>query len=116
MSTSIRDLLITGWLITLVTTVAVVLFHSDFQTEGSSQDLYLGGLAAIGAAAGILLVRFVNMLGASSSRYKKSALVLYTVCMVALIPVMKSTFAAPWAVLIILTLLYVRWKWALAKA
>ena len=114
MSTSFRDLLITGWFIILAVTISVVIFHSDYQTEGSSDDLRLGGLAAIGTLAGILLTRYVDLIGRSSPRVKKVSLVLFIASMMALIPVMIATFALPWGVLIILTLVYARWKWALA--
>ena len=114
MSTSVRDLIITGWLIILAVTVSVVLFHSEFQTAGSSDDLRLGGLASIGALGGILLTRYVETIGRWSSRAKKIAIALFVVCMIALIPVMMATFALPWSVLMILTLVYSQWKWALA--
>ena len=106
MSTSLRDLLITGWLIILAVTVSVVIFHSDYQQEGGMADLRLAGLAAIGTVAGMLMVRYVDLIGNSSQRFRRIALVLFAACMVALIPVMVATFALPWGVLIILTLVY----------
>ncbi|MDA1280244.1 MAG: hypothetical protein O3B95_09455 [Chloroflexi bacterium] len=114
MRTSFRDLLITGWLIVLAVTVGVVIFHPDYQTTGSSDDLRIGGLASIGALGGILLTRYVNAIGRFSSRSKKVTLAIFAACMIALIPVMVATFALPWGVLIVLTLVYTQWKWAVA--
>ena len=114
--TSFRDLLITGWLIIFVVTVALVTFHSDYQGEGTSDSLRVGVLAGVGAVGGILLTRFVNRLSQATPRSRKIALGLFIASMVALIPVMFVTFATPWAVLIVLTLLYVRWKWAFVAA
>jgi hypothetical protein len=61
----------------------------------------------------VLLTINVNRLGSSSSRSRKSALALFVASAFALIPIMYVTFASPWLVLIGLTLLYVRWQWAL---
>jgi len=109
-------MLITGWLIIFGVTVGLVAFHSEYQDQGTSDGLRIGGLAAIGTVGGILITRFVDRLGASSSGTRKIALFLFVACALALIPVMYVIFITPWAVLIILTLLYVRWKWALAAA
>ena len=103
LKTSFRDLLVTGWLIVFGVTVGVVAFHPAYQGQGSLGVLKLSGLAMVGVVGGVLLTINVNRLGSSSSRSRKSAL----------IPVMYVTFASPWLVLIGLTLLYVRWKWAL---
>lgn len=116
LKTSFRDLLITGWLIVLGVTVLIVAFHSDYQEQGTSGALIFGGLSAIGTVGGMLLTRFVDRLGASSSRARKFALFLFVASALALIPVMYVMFVMPWAVLIVLTLLYVRWKWALVPA
>lgn len=113
LKTSFRDLLITGWLIIFAVTVGLVAFHSDYQDQGTSGALRVGGLAAVGSIAGILLTRYVNRLSYATSRSRKIALSLFVASMVALIPVMVVTFRMPWAALIVLTLLYVRWKWAL---
>jgi hypothetical protein len=110
--TSFRDLLITGWLIIFGVTVGVVAFHPTYEGQGMSGVLRLGGLTAVGTLGGILLTRFVDLLGASSSRTRKTAMVLSLATWAALIPVMCVTFSMPWGVLIVLTLLYVRWKWA----
>ena len=110
--TSFRDLLITGWLIIFGVTVGVVAFHPTYEGPGMSGVLRLGGLAAVGTLGGILLTRFVDLLDASSSRTRKTAMVLSLASWAALIPVMYVTFAMPWGALIVLTLLYVRWKWA----
>ncbi|MCZ6539020.1 MAG: hypothetical protein O6922_04250 [Chloroflexi bacterium] len=112
LKTSFRDLLITGWLIIFGVTVGVVAFHPTYEGQGMSGVLRLGGLSAVGTLGGILLTRFVDLLGASSSRTRKTAMVLSLASWAALIPVMYVTFAMPWGVLIVLTLLYVRWKWA----
>ena len=115
-TTSFRDLLITGWLIIFGVTVGLVAFHSDYQDQGTSDGLRIGGLAAVGSAGGILLTRFVNRLSYATPRARKIALLLFVASMIALIPVMIVTFRTPWAVLIVLTLLYVRWKWAFVAA
>ncbi|MDP6666852.1 MAG: hypothetical protein QF357_05570 [Dehalococcoidia bacterium] len=106
----------TAWLIIFGVTVGVVAFHPTYQDQGSSGVMRLGGLAAIATVAGILLTRFVERLAATSPRTRKTALVLFGASMAALIPVMFATFATPWLVLIALTLLYARWKWALTTA
>lgn len=111
-NTSFRDLLITGWLIIFGVTVGVVAFHPAYESQGMAGVLRLSGLAAIGTLGGILLTRFVDMLGVSSPRTRKYAIVLSLLSWAALIPLMYLTFAMPWGVLIVLTLLYVRWKWA----
>ena len=113
LKTSFRDLLVTGWLIVFGVTVGVVAFHPAYQGQGSLGVLKLSGLAMVGVVGGVLLTINVNRLGSSSSRSRKSALALFVASAFALIPVMYVTFASPWLVLIGLTLLYVRWKWAL---
>lgn len=112
LKTSFRDLLITGWLIIFAVTVGVVAFHPSYEDQGMSGVIRLGGLAAVGTLGGILLTRFVDLLGASSPRTRKTAMVLFLASWAALIPVMYVTFAMPWGALIVMTLLYVRWKWA----
>ena len=112
LKTSFRDLLITGWLIIFGVTVGVVAFHPSYEDQGMSGVIRLGGLAAVGTLGGILLTRFVDLLGASSPRTRKTAMVLSLASWAALIPVMIVTFAMPWGALIVMTLLYVRWKWA----
>ena len=111
--TSFRDLLITGWVIVFGVTVGLVAIHPSYQGQGVLVALRLYGLSAIGSVGGILLTRFVDLLGASSSRTRKIALALFVASAIALVPVMFETYATPWAVLIVLTLLYVRWKWVL---
>ena len=112
LKTSFRDLLVTGWLIIFGVTVGVVAFHPAYQGQGTLGVLKLSGLATIGVVGGVLLTIYVNRLGASSARSRKTALTLFVASAVALIPVMYVTFASPWLTLIVLTLLYVRWKWA----
>lgn len=114
--TSFRDLLITGWLIIFGVTVGVVAFHPAYQGQGTSGVLRLGGLSAVGTVAGILLTRYVNQLSRATPRTRKIVIGLFVASMVALIPVMYETFTMPWGVLIVLTLLYVRWKWAFVAA
>ena len=116
LKTSFRDLLITGWVIVFGVTVGLVAIHPAYQGQGVLVALRLDGLSAIGSVGGILLTRFVDLLGASSSRTRKFALSLFVVSALALIPVMYVIFVTPWAVLIVLTLLYVRWKWVLLAA
>jgi len=113
LTTSFRDLLITGWLIIFAVTVGLVAFQPEYRDQGTSGVLQLAGLAAVGTLGGILLTRFVNLLSQTTSRTRKIAMGLFVACMIALIPVMYVTgIRAPWAVLIVLTLLYARWKWA----
>lgn len=116
LKTSFRDLLITGWVIVFGVTVWLVAIHPAYQGQGVLVALRLDGLSAIGSVGGILLTRFVDLLGASSSRTRKFALSLFVASALALIPVMYVIFVTPWAVLIVLTLLYVRWKWVLLAA
>jgi len=103
MSSSVRDILITGWSIIFVITVGVIAFQPSFKDEGFSMAL------------SVTLSRFTELLGRSSQKMKTSALVIFVVCMLPLIPVGLATFSMPWAALIIGTLVYVRWKWALAN-
>jgi hypothetical protein len=70
----------------------------------------------ISTLAGIGLIRYCELLGHSSSRSKKTALGIFTVCLIPLVPVMYVTFIMPWAALVILTLLYTRWRWALVPS
>jgi uncharacterized membrane protein YeaQ/YmgE (transglycosylase-associated protein family) len=115
LKTSFRDLLVTGWLIIFGVTVGVVAFHPAYQGQGTLGVLELSGLTIIGVVGGVLLTIYVNRLGASSPRSRKIALALFVASAVALVPVMFVTFASPWLALIVLTLLYVRWKWALVS-
>ncbi|MBT5893039.1 MAG: hypothetical protein HOH57_04480 [Chloroflexi bacterium] len=115
MSSSVRDILITGWSIIFVITVCVIAFQPSFKDEGFSMALSIGGFALIATIAGVTLSRFTELLGRSSQKMKTSALVIFVVCMLPLIPVGLATFSMPWAALIIGTLVYVRWKWALAS-
>jgi hypothetical protein len=115
MSSSVRDILITAWSIIFVITVGVIAFHPSFKGEGLSAILRIDGLALIATVAGVALARFTDLLGRSSQKMKTSALVIFVVCMLPLIPVGLATFSMPWAALIIGTLVYVRWKWALAS-
>ena len=86
-----------------------------YQGQGTLGVLELSGLTTIGVVGGVLLTIYVNRLGASSPRSRKTALALFVASAVALVPVMFVTFASPWLALIVLTLLYVRWKWALVS-
>jgi|TARA_B110000438_G_scaffold26088_1_gene24709 hypothetical protein len=115
MSSSVRDILITAWSIIFVITVGVIAFHPSFKYEGLTMTLRISGFALIATVAGVALARFTEILGRSSQKMKTSALVIFVVCMLPLIPVGLSTFSMPWAALIIGTLVYVRWKWALAN-
>ena len=115
LKTSFRDLLVTGWLIIFGVTVGVVAFHPAYQGQGTLGVLELSGLTTIGVVGGVLLTIYVNRLSASSPRSRKTALALFVASEVALVPVMFVTFASPWLALIVLTLLYVRWKWALVS-
>ena len=114
MRSSVRDILITAWSIIFVITVGVIAFHPSFKYEGLSMTLRISGFALIATGAGVALVRFTDFLGRSTQKMKTSALVIFVVCMLPLIPVGLSTFSMPWGALIISTLVYVRWKWALA--
>jgi hypothetical protein len=114
MGTSVRDLIITGWTIIFLVTIGVVAFHPSFKGEGSDLVLRTGGFALIATLAGILLLRFTERIGVSSARTRKISLIVFMLCMLPLIPVALATFGTPWGVLILITLLYVRWKWALA--
>jgi hypothetical protein len=113
MSTSVRDLIITGWAIIFAVTVGVLAFHPSFKEEGVASTLRIAGFALIAMTAGIFMTRFTELLGRSSARTRKIALGLFVVCMLPLIPVAIATFGMPWAALILVTLVYVRWKWAL---
>ncbi len=117
MSTSVRDLIITGWAIIFFVTIGVVAFHPSFTGDDRLQDLLrIGGFALIATTAGIVLIRFTELLGRSSSRAKKITLGIFVVCMIPLIPVALATFGMPWGALILITLVYVRWKWALVPS
>jgi hypothetical protein len=116
MRSSARDLLITGWLIIFVVTIGVVAFHPSFVTQGSAETLKIVGFALISSLAGAGLVRYTEPLGRSSGRTRKFVLVIFVVCMLPLIPVVLVTFAMPWGALIIMSLIYVRWKWALVPS
>jgi hypothetical protein len=113
MSSSVRDLLITSWLIVFAVTLGVALFHPSFQSDGLEETIRLAVLSLISTLAGVGLIRYTEILGRSSSRFRKIALVIFVICMIPLVPVALVTFAMPWAALIILSLIYVRWKWAL---
>ncbi|MDE0592955.1 MAG: hypothetical protein OSB68_06930 [Dehalococcoidia bacterium] len=115
MSSSVRDILITAWSIICVITVGVIAFHPSFKYEGLSMTLSISGFALIATVAGVTLARFTEILGCSSQKMKTSALVIFVVCMLPLIPVGLATFSMPWAALIIATLVYVRWKWAVTS-
>ena len=114
MSTSIRDLIITGWAIIFAVTVGVVAFHPSFVDEPPINAFRIAGFAFISMAAGIVLLRLTEVIGRSSARSRKFALGIFVLCMLPLIRVGIATFGMPWAALIIVTLVYVRWKWALA--
>jgi hypothetical protein len=116
MKTSVRDLLITGWLIIWVATAGVVAIHPSFQDEGFTSILRLAGLALIATVGGLVLTRYVEILGHSSAKSRKMALGLFVVSMLPLIPVALVTFTMPWAAMIILTLIYARWKWSLISS
>jgi len=115
MSTSVRDLIITGWAIIFLVTVSVAAFHPSFKDDGLSAALRVAGFALIATIAGIALMRFTEVLGASSPKVRKTALGVFIVCMLPLIPVALATFGMPWGALILVTLVYVRWKWAIVS-
>ena len=116
MRTSVRDLIITGWVIIFVVTVWVVVIHPAYQGRGLQGVLMFGGESLVGTLAGIGLTRFTELVGRSSPRAKTATLGIFVVCMIPLAPVMYFVFALPWAALIILTLFYVRWRWALVPS
>jgi len=113
MSSSVRDLIITGWAIIFAVTVGVIAFHPSFKDEGIASILLIVGFAFIAMMAGILMARFTELLGRSSARFRRISLGLFIIFMLPLIPVALATFGMPWAAMIIVTLVYVRWKWAL---
>lgn len=113
MVTSFRDLLITGWVIIFLITVGVIAFHPTLKGDGWNEVARIGGLAAIATLIGIVMTRFVELLGRTGRRIRKTALVVFVIGMLPLIPVGLATFAMPWGALILITLIYVRWKWAL---
>ena len=116
MRTSVRDLIITGWVIIFIATVWVVAIHPAYQGRGLQGVLMLGGESLVGTLAGIGLTRFTELVGRCSPRAKTATLGIFVVCMIPLAPVMYFVFALPWAALIIFTLLYVRWRWALVPS
>jgi hypothetical protein len=117
MMNSVRDLIITGWAIVFVVTIGVVAFHPSFTEEDGLKNLMrIGGFALIATTAGIVLVRFTELLGRSSSRARKFTLGIFVVCMLPLVPVALATFGMPWGALIVITLFYVRWRWALVPS
>lgn len=116
MRTSVRDLIITGWIIIFIVTVGVVAIHPAYQSRGLEGVLMFGGASLIGTLAGIGLTRYTELIGRSSTRAKTSTLVLFVACIIPLVPVMYFVSALPWAALIILTLVYVRWRWALVPS
>ena len=113
MSTSVRDLIITGWAIIFAVTVGVIAFHPSLKDEGAASILLIVAFAFIAMAVGILMTRFTELLGRSSARFRRIALGLFIVLMLPLIPVALATFGMPWGAMILVTLIYVRWKWAL---
>jgi hypothetical protein len=116
MRTSVRDLIITGWIIIFIVTVGVVAIHPAYQSRGLQGVLMFGGASLIGTLAGIGLIRFTELVGRSSSRMKAVMLGIFVVGMIPLVPVMYFVFAMPWAALIIITLVYVRWRWAVVPS
>lgn len=116
MRTSVRDLIITGWTIIFVVTVGVVAIHPAYRDEGLQGVLMFGGASLIGTLGGIGLIRFTELIGRSSSRSKAVTLGIFVACMIPLVPVMYFVFAMPWVAMIILTLVYVRWRWALVPS
>ncbi|MCX8276833.1 MAG: hypothetical protein OTJ43_00995 [Dehalococcoidia bacterium] len=113
MSTSVRDLIITGWVIIFAVTVGVIAFHPSVKEEGIASILLISGFSFIAMMAGILIARFTELLGRSSARIRMVALGLFIVFMLPLIPVALATFGMPWGAMVLVTLVYVRWKWAL---
>ena len=116
MKTSVRDLLITGWMIIFVVTVGVISFHPSFKADDSSEALMLGGFTLIGTLAGVVLARYGEQIGRMSALTRKVTLAIFVFCIIPLAFVMYVTFAMPWVALILLTVLYVRWKWALVSS
>ncbi len=116
MRTSVRDLIITGWVIIFIVTVGVVAIHPAYQSRGLQGVLMFGGASLIGTLAGIGLTRYTELIGRSSQRMKTATLVVFVACMIPLGPVMYFVFALPWAALIIITLVYVRWRWAVVPS
>lgn len=109
-------MIITGWVIIFGITVGLVAFHPSFREEGFQSFLRIGGFALIPTLVGILLLRFTDLLGRATSRTRKLALAVFILSALPLIPVALATFGMPWGALIIITLLYVRWKWALVPS
>jgi hypothetical protein len=116
MKTSVRDLLITGWVVIFITTLASVAFHPSFQDDGLESLLRLGGLALVATLGGVGLIRYTKLLGRSPTLIRRGALGVFIVSMFSLIPVAVETFSLPWGAMIVLSLLYVRWKWALVPS
>lgn len=100
----------------MVVTIGVVAFHPSFGTQSSAETLKIAGFALISTLAGVGLVRYTEILGRSSGRTRKITLVVFVICMLPLIPVVLVTFTMPWGALIVMSLIYVRWKWALVPS
>jgi hypothetical protein len=112
----VRDLIITGWTIIFVVTVGVIAVHPAYQDQGLQDVLMLGGASLIGTIAGTGITRYTELIGRSSQRTKIATQGIFVVGMIPLAPVMYFVFALPWVAMIILTLIYVRWRWALVPS
>ena len=116
MRTSVRDLIITGWALIFAITVGIFFFHPSFIVEEITTVLRLIGLALIPTITGIGLMLFTEIVGRSSGFFRKFVLALFVIGMLPLIPVGLETFSIPWAGLIVITLVYVRWRWAVVPS
>jgi hypothetical protein len=116
MRTSVRDLIITGWALIFAVTVGIFFFHPSFTGEDITIVLRLIGFALIPTITGVGLMRFTEIVGRSSGFFRKFVLALFIIGMLPLIPVVLETFSMPWAGLIVITLVYVRWRWAVVPS
>lgn len=78
--------------------------------------LALMGLTALGTIIALVVLRITDSLSKRNGSSRKIALWAYFCAIVALVPVAYTSLIIPWIVLVIVTLVYVRWKWGWADS
>jgi hypothetical protein len=106
----------TAWVLLGLVSIGLFQFHPDHSEREFNMVLALMGLTALGTIIALVVLRITDSLSKRNGSSRKIALWAYFCAIVALVPVAYTSLIIPWIVLVIVTLVYVRWKWGWADS
>lgn len=115
-ASSVRNALMTAWVLLGIISIGLFQFHPDHSDRELSIVLSLMGLTVLGTVVSLVVLRVTDRLAKRNGPSRKLVLWAYFFAIVALVPVSYMSLIIPWIVLMIVTLVYVRWKWGWADS